>query len=80
MTKGTRVQLHPACDEWMQGDRYGTVVGFGRARDYVDTWTREVVKRSPVLVKLDVSGRTRRFHPDNVHACEDSNRQWSSKY
>lgn len=24
---GDRVELHPACDLWMRGARYGTVVG-----------------------------------------------------
>ena len=24
---GDRVELHPGCDLWMQGARYGTVVG-----------------------------------------------------
>jgi hypothetical protein len=35
----------------MQGDRYGTVVGF---------------RKGAVRVKLDRSGRTLRFHPDNL--------------
>lgn len=65
---GQRVQLHAACDEWMQGDRYGEVVGHGRARKYVDTFTKEHVIAKPVRVKLDVSGRVRRFHPDNLFA------------
>lgn len=26
-TIGDRVELHPGCDLWMQGARYGTVVG-----------------------------------------------------
>lgn len=65
MDKGQRVQLHAATDEWMQGDRYGTVVGFGRKREYIypdgtRQWTR------PLRVKLDKSGRVKRFHPDNV--------------
>ena len=50
----------------MQGDRYGIVVGIGRPRQYVDTFTREVVTACPVRVRLDVSGRVRRFHPDNL--------------
>lgn len=76
--KGQRVELHPACDEWMQGDRYGTIVGFGRMRQYctgglagrhndvTPTCTNCVFVR-PVRVKLDRSGRIRRFHPDNVN-------------
>jgi hypothetical protein len=66
MTKGTRVQLHPATSEWMQGDRFGTVVGFGRLREYVDSFTGERIMARPVRVELDRSGRVRRFHPDNV--------------
>jgi len=27
---GQRVQLHPATDLWMRGDRYGTVTAIGR--------------------------------------------------
>lgn len=58
--KGMRVELHAACNEWMQGDRYGNVKGFGRVRDCVCG-----EKFRPVLVVLD-SGRVRRFHPDNL--------------
>jgi len=64
--RGTRVALHPATDEWMSGDRYGTVVGVGRAREYRDTFTGEHHMIRPVRVKLDRSGRVRRFHPENV--------------
>lgn len=66
MKPGTRVQLHAATDAWMQGDRYGTVVGLGRARGYRDTFTGKVEKIRPVRVKLDKSGRILRFHPTNV--------------
>jgi len=65
--KGDRVALHPATDEWMQGDRYGTVVGYGRKRDYVNTFTKQVVSTRPVRVKLDRSGRVRRLHPSSVN-------------
>ena len=64
--KGQRVQLHAATDEWMQGDRYGVVVGLSRAREYVDRETAAHFMQVPVRVKLDVSGRVRRFHPDNL--------------
>lgn len=63
---GDRVALHAATSEWMQGDRYGTVVKLGRARDYVDSFTKQTVQAHPVYVKLDKSGRTVRFHPDNL--------------
>lgn len=48
---GQRVQTHPATDAWMQGDRYGAVVGLG-------------VKY--IRVKMDRSGRTLKFCPDNL--------------
>jgi hypothetical protein len=69
---GQRVQLHAATSEWMQGDRYGVVVGFGRARDYRDSFSGGIVKAKPVRVKLDKSGRVRRFHPDNLFPIEDN--------
>lgn len=68
LVKGQRVQLHAACSEWMQGDRYGEVVGVGRKREYVNHFTREHTWTRPYLVKLDKSGRVRRFHPDNLFA------------
>lgn len=48
---GDRVQIHPASDAWMQGDRYGEVVKVGR---------------SIVHVKMDRHGRVRRFHAVNI--------------
>ena len=39
---GDRVEIHPARDAWMQGDRYGTV---------------EYVGRTVVKVRMDRSGR-----------------------
>ena len=55
---GDRVQLHPATNEWMQGDRYGLLVR--------SSWSTEnpgVI--TAWIVKLD-SGRVRRFHPNNI--------------
>lgn len=46
-----RVQAHPATDAWMSGDRYGTVSKVGREL---------------VHVRMDRSGRTRKFRPDDV--------------
>ncbi len=43
---GRRVQLHPATDRWMMGDRYGVIVEVGR--EYM-------------AVKLDKSGKVVRF-------------------
>ncbi len=48
---GTRVEAHPATDTWMMGDRYGEIVKVG---------TRFV------HVKMDRSGRTLRFTPNNL--------------
>lgn len=50
-----RVQSHPATDAWMRGDRYGDVVKAGRK------W---------VHVKMDHSGRTLRFSPDDITESE----------
>ena len=49
--KDQRVQLHPATDRWMMGDRFGAVAKVGRVK---------------VHVKLDRSGRTIAFAPENV--------------
>jgi hypothetical protein len=46
---GSRVQAHPACDCWMMGDRYGTIIK---------------LTRKSIHVKMDRSGKTRRFPSD----------------
>lgn len=34
---GKRVQLHPATDRWMRGDKYGEIVAISaRCRSYID--------------------------------------------
>ncbi|AHY26904.1 hypothetical protein PBI_ZOEJ_80 [Mycobacterium phage ZoeJ] len=54
---GQRVAVHPITPQFMQGDRYGEVVLVGRTR---------------VSVKLDRSGRTLRFSPQNLaHMARD---------
>lgn len=45
--KNNRVELHPATDAWMQGDRYGSI----QAR-----W-----ENGDVLVRLDKSDKLKRF-------------------
>ena len=67
LPKGTLVATHAATDAWMQGDRYGTITGYGKARPYIDR-DGVVTHIRPYLVKLDRSGRTLRFHPSNVYA------------
>lgn len=75
--KGQPVELQPACDEWMQGDRFGEVVGYGRKRQYctggppgrhteANPTCANCTFIRPVRVKLNRSGRIRRFHPDNL--------------
>lgn len=46
-----RVELHPATDRWMMGDRYGSVVNVGRLI---------------VQVKLDKSRKTLPFRPTEL--------------
>ena len=46
-----RVELHPATDAWMRGDRYGTVKSVGRTY---------------VHVVMD-SGRTLKVTPENIY-------------
>lgn len=48
---GDRIQLHPATDAWMMGDRYGEVT---------------VVGREYYHVKMDRSGNIRKVHPRNI--------------
>lgn len=50
--KDAFVELHPATDRWMRGDKFGTVVGHTPAGN--------------VRIKLKASGKTLIFHPDNV--------------
>lgn len=46
---GKRVQALPACDCWMMGDRYGTITK---------------ITHKSIHVKMDRSGKTRRFTSD----------------
>ncbi len=67
--RGARVALHAATDEWMQGDRFGTVVGFTRLRECREYGKSATYRAQLVRVKLD-SGRTRAFHPTNIFAAD----------
>ena len=49
--KGQRVELHPATDSWMRGDRFGTVEKLGRKFIYV---------------RMDASNRLRKTAPRNI--------------
>lgn len=48
---GDRVELHPATDAWMSGDRYGEVTKIGRKY---------------LHVAMDRSGRSRKVRPENI--------------
>lgn len=50
-SKGDRIELHPATDAWMSGDRYGEIVRCGKLLIYV---------------KMDRSGRTRRCRHHDI--------------
>lgn len=48
---GQRVELNPATDAWMMGDRFGEVVKVGR---------------SLIHIRMDRSGKVRRVRPSDV--------------
>lgn len=48
---GDRVELHPVCDQWMAGDKYGEVVSISE-------------DRGEVRVELDVSVKVIWVSPD----------------
>lgn len=50
-TTGDRVESHPATNAWIFGDRFGEVAKVGRKY---------------VHVKMDRSGRTLKFLPENL--------------
>ena len=54
-TVGQSVQLHPALDTWMRGDRYGTVVKLPH-----------VAASNTYRVHLDKSDKTVKVHADNL--------------
>lgn len=62
---GKRVQLHPATDAWMRGDRYGVIVSVSRkARSFLDP--RDPRNGHTFRVKMDRSGRTLRVCEGNI--------------
>ena len=46
-----RVQIHPALDAWMQGDRFGEIIGE----------VKQGRNRGALRIRLDKSGRTVSF-------------------
>lgn len=62
---GARVELHPATDAWMSGDRFGTVVSVSRrARAFVDP--RDPRSGRIFRVRMDRSGKVRRVAEGNI--------------
>tara|TARA_R100001530_G_scaffold95262_1_gene66244 strand:- start:215 stop:439 length:225 start_codon:yes stop_codon:yes gene_type:complete len=59
---GKRVQLHPATDAWMQGDRYGEIVAI--REDFTDPSTPKI---NSAKVLMDKSQRVLTLHADNVN-------------
>ena len=54
--QGKRIEMHPATDQWMRGDRYGEIV----------SETRHSARRGLyVMVRLDKSGRTIKVNDRN---------------
>lgn len=51
-----RIEIHPATDRWMAGDRFGSVIGYRK-----DKAGKEIYR-----VKMDRSGKTISVHEDNV--------------
>jgi len=52
-TIGTRIELHPATDRWMMGDRFGTINGMDKPTGCF-------------RVKMDTSGRVLKVPPDQI--------------
>ncbi len=52
---GQRVEVHPASDAWMSGDRYATVTRVGK---------------SIVFARMDKSNRVRWWHPESLAIME----------
>ena len=67
MKRGDRVQLHPATDRWMAGDRYGEVVQVSLrvARKRADG-SRPWNSTYRYKVRLDKSGDELWFHERNI--------------
>lgn len=67
--RGDRVELHPVTDEWMSGDRYGTVLANGKGQRQRSSGGSRRGRR--VTVQLDRSGRIRRYAPSLLRKIGD---------
>ena len=62
---GKRMQLHPATDRWMMGDRYGEIVAISkRDRHYIDP--KDPRNGRIFTVLMDRSGKRIRVSEGNV--------------
>lgn len=61
---GQRVEVHPATDAFMMGDRYGVVEKVYRPRTVQGV---EPHNTQRVHVRMGRSGKVRRFHVDNLY-------------
>jgi hypothetical protein len=57
--KGKRIQVHPATDAWMMGDRYGVIIGRTLGRLAHDS-------SRGVRVRMDKSQQIKTFRPGDV--------------
>jgi len=67
MKVGDRVQLHPATDRWMMGDRYGVVTDH---RVLVVGRSTRAEAHNEYKVKLDKSEKTLWFNEKDVRPVE----------
>lgn len=62
---GKRVELHPATDRWMMGDKYGAVVAVSRkVRSYIDP--KDPRNGRIFTVLMDRSGKRIRVSEGNI--------------
>lgn len=67
---GKRVELHPATDRWMMGDRYGKIVAVSkRVRSYIDP--KDPRNGHTFTVLMDKSGKRVRVASGNINAIFD---------
>lgn len=62
---GKRVELHPATDRWMMGDKYGVIVAVSRkVRSYIDP--KDPRNGRTFTVLMDRSGKRIRVSEGNI--------------
>ena len=62
---GKRIQIHPATDRWMMGDKYGEIVAISsRVRLFLDP--KDPRNGQVFTVKMDKSGKRIRVSEGNI--------------